>query len=159
LEKNLLDSALACFTEALGIFEKRGEKRQAANEFNNIGYVYLKKHQWHRAIEYLERSLEIGEKLGDKRLQAVVYDNLGDAFKGRGEREKAIEFYERSLRLSENLGDRQQSADAYKHLGQVYPDRKKALIYLEKALQLYTQLGIEREINFVKRLLEEHKKG
>jgi len=63
-----INQAISYFERALSIDEKYQHKRGKGNTLNNLGQGYLRKRNYRKALDHLEKALVIGEKLGDPKI-------------------------------------------------------------------------------------------
>jgi tetratricopeptide (TPR) repeat protein len=59
---------------------------------DSLGWVYYRKADYPKAIEYLERALELSSH------DPVVAEHLGDAYQKVNKPEKALEIYKKALK-------------------------------------------------------------
>lgn len=152
-----LDEAKELLKKSLGLSEKLEDKQGIARANNNLGIIHWERKEFDEAIVAYNRSLRLSIELGDKRTIAILYDNLGEAYRLKGEFESAIDYYNKSLSLSEELGFKWQIAEVNSNLGRIFKatDSARSYSYLKTALDIFTNLGAEKEIEKVKEIIDE----
>lgn len=151
-----LERARELMRKSLFLAEKLGDQQGIARSYNNLGIIYWEQQEYDDAIEAYKKSLRLSEILGDKHTITILYNNLGEAYKLKGMVKRAEEFYRKSLELSTELGFKWQIAEVYCNLGELYKgsDPEKSKEYLRSALELYTTLGAKREVEKLRRIME-----
>lgn len=93
---------------------------EVANQYNNLGRVYLEFGKLDRAIEAFQRATAIDERRADR--FGVAYDlrNLGAAQAGLGRREEAERTFTRALALSVEIQDDNNRLRTLVELGDLY---------------------------------------
>jgi predicted ATPase len=99
--------ALEHQNRALAIYERYDNQREIAHVSCNIGFLHLKKAEYHLAQTFLRRSFSLAERIGDIPLISVVFHNLGELAASSGDLQEAETFYKRSLVLAEQVEDRE----------------------------------------------------
>ncbi|HJT55206.1 MAG TPA: AAA family ATPase, partial [Ktedonobacteraceae bacterium] len=99
--------ALAHMNRALAIYEQYDRQREIAHACCNIGNIHLKKAEYGRADDFLQRSLNLAERTGDTPLLSVVFHNLGELASYATHLAEAAALYKRSLELAEQFNDRE----------------------------------------------------
>lgn len=100
---------------------------------------------FHKAIEYYEKSLIIGDTLDDRRGKSICHKGLGATYHALGKFYKSIEYYKKAIKTMKEIGDKVSEAICYKELGDVYESLGTDYLEHEKF-----QKGIE----YIKRSLE-----
>jgi tetratricopeptide (TPR) repeat protein/DNA-binding PadR family transcriptional regulator len=153
-----LDKAIELTKNSLALAETLNDTQGIARAYNNLGIIYWEQRKLDQAIEAYNRSLELSETLGDKHTIAILYDNLGEAYRLKELNEKAEEFYMKSLALSEQLGFMWQIGEVNSNLGIMYKnlDQEKSSEYFSKALEMYSSMGAVREVEKLKKIMDEN---
>jgi tetratricopeptide (TPR) repeat protein len=112
--------------------------------YDAIGLVYLRKHNYDKAIECYEKAIELNTPD-----LAGTFNDMGLAYIGKLDYDKAIECYKKAIELELNF------AEAYFNIGNAYIEKldyDKAIECYEKAIELnpdlkvvYTNMGIAYE--------------
>ncbi|MHA1147117.1 MAG: tetratricopeptide repeat protein [Promethearchaeota archaeon] len=147
--------------QALEIHDNNNYEMFIGEEVHNIGVAYQQMEKYKEAIPYYKRSIEIHEKLKDSRRKGDGMYNLGLCLNKTGKYEEAIEIFSACLEndIEEEYEDNQ--ALDYKGLGEAYMGKgnnEKALKHLNKSLKMLEDLGYEREIEKIKKLIENVKR-
>lgn len=136
--------AIACFLDAMKIFEDMEDAKGIAACNGNIGIVYWYQNNRDKSLEYYGKALEQYELLGDKVGIANQYNNMGLVYSEQKKYDQAIELYKKSLVIYEELGNKQGVAKRLNNIGIVYEekgDHAEALQYYREALGLRELLG------------------
>ncbi|MBI5570197.1 MAG: tetratricopeptide repeat protein [Desulfomonile tiedjei] len=139
-----LKQALQKYQEALGIYDKVGEREDAAYAYNDIGTIYAGWGEYRQAVEYYGKSLAIKRKFGDLKGEGQSLGNLGNVHLEWGQYGKAVEYYEKELAICRKLGDLKGESMSLTCLGIVHSARSqygKAVEYYEKSLELSRKIG------------------
>ena len=86
----------------------------------DLGIVFQKSSDFHKAIEYNECHLQTAKEVGDKAGEGRAYENLGNAYHSLGDFQKAIQYHERHLQIAKQVGDKAGQGGAYGNLGNAY---------------------------------------
>ncbi|MBD2440454.1 tetratricopeptide repeat protein [Nostoc sp. FACHB-110] len=98
-----LQAGLGLFQQSLAIFKQYGAKAGEANSLVNIGYVYLRKGEYVKALEFLNLSLDIRRQLRDKESEWIPLSYIAEVYVNLGEYEKALSFYQPALTVLKEL--------------------------------------------------------
>jgi len=142
--KNLEDSALAYYKNALEIRRRISESIGVAKILHNIGMVYFNLSDYPKALDFQQQSLQIFESnkynpgiAGDLNSIGVIYLTVADY-------PRALDCYFRALRIFEQSGDKGNIAMVSSNIGLIYnhlSDYGKALKYHFDALKIYQESG------------------
>lgn len=102
---------------------------------NNLGRVYAKLGETHKAIESYKQALDISRLIGDPKRESDALQNLGNAYAKLGEINKVIDSFERALAIAHEIQDRDRESTILVDLGVAYFD----LGEICKAIELYEQ--------------------
>lgn len=111
--------------------------------YMNIGSVYMKKDQFAKGAEYLEKGLEISETINGRYsiYSAMFLNNLGAYYVQTQQLEKALNFFERSLFIKERIEGKKSkgTSSTYNNIGKIYfklGDCKKAIENYEVSIEI-----------------------
>lgn len=99
---------------------------------------------FHKALEYCQRSLALREALGISQGIAETLRQIGGIYWTMGELELSLTHLQRSLSVSESTGNPFDIARALNHIGLVYQDRGElntALEYYYRSLTFFETIG------------------
>ena len=99
-----LDEAERMHGKALEIFKKLGQLEGIANDYGNLGGIYLTRGDLDEAERMHRKALEIEEKLGRLEGMANQYANLGLISQNRGNQAEAVALWQKSRDLFEEIG-------------------------------------------------------
>jgi two-component sensor histidine kinase len=111
---------------------------------NNIGYVYNRKGDIPKALEYYHKSLKIQEEINDKEGIAASLNNIGHVYMTQGDIPKALEYHHKSLKINEEIGNKQGIARSLNNIGVIYDsqgDIPKGLGYYHKSLKIQEEIN------------------
>ncbi|UCE37634.1 MAG: tetratricopeptide repeat protein [Thermoplasmata archaeon] len=149
-KKGEYNESIRKLTEALDLVKNEGGKEEAL-VLEKIGMTYLRRGDYKRAFEYLEKSLEIGEIIGDQKDIATCLKNIGCMYWSRGEHEKALKNFEKSLKIHDKIGDQPGIHACLNNIGEVHRikgEYERALEWLEKSLRIGEKIGNQIGIGF-----------
>jgi len=151
-----LETAKTLLKKSLELSEKLEDDRGIARVQNNLGIIHWEQNKLDEAVAAYEQSLKLSVELDDKKTIATLYNNLGEVFRVKESFAEAERYYQKSLELSGQLGFKWQVAEVNLNLGQLYKenDEERSKKYLNTALDLYRELGAEKEIKRVQILLD-----
>ena len=89
-EQGDAEAALTYARRSLAAWEQLGTQAQIASTWNTIGWVYLRRKQFSRAQEALDRAERMAHELHDDRLLAYVLQTRGELALARGAVAEAI---------------------------------------------------------------------
>jgi serine phosphatase RsbU (regulator of sigma subunit)/Flp pilus assembly protein TadD len=141
--------ALDCYSKAVRIDEKTGNRSGLAKHLGSLGIVYKEQGNYPKALEHYLKALKISEELDNKYLVATWLANIGIVYHEQHDYPRALSYYDRSSRMAELLKNRQLQANNISNSGTVYTeqgDNKKALECGLKALRINEELGNKIEI-------------
>jgi len=84
------DSAILCYSEALGLFSEIGDEKGMSACYNNLGLISQETGKYEEALKYYNRSIDIDTKLNDEIGVAITKENMADIYIYRGELKKAL---------------------------------------------------------------------
>jgi len=84
------DSALLCYSQALGIFSKIGDRNGMSACYNNLGLISQETGKYEEALKYYEHSIEMDTKLNDKIGIALTKENMADIYIYQGDSKTAL---------------------------------------------------------------------
>lgn len=125
-----------------------GDLEGQAGTLNHIGLGYEDRHDYRRAVGFIEASLSIVADLGYADGKAACQANLARLYVKLGEFGKAARFYRQSLQLSQELGCSHGVGYCLHGMGYMYHRLEqfdKALDYYGQALAVRDRLGYPRE--------------
>jgi tetratricopeptide (TPR) repeat protein len=84
------DSAILCYSEALGLFSEIGDEKGMSACYNNLGLISQETGKYEEALKYYKHSIDIDTKLNDEIGVAITKENMVDIYIYRGELKKAL---------------------------------------------------------------------
>jgi tetratricopeptide (TPR) repeat protein len=140
------------------ILHQRGlERLQKRDDPFSKGVKLMGENKWAEAISELREAMKEAEAVYLVKLCNLI----GLCYSNLGEPNSALETYKLCLSLANSLNDKKGEAFALCSLGRISENRgkwRKALRYFERALEIFTQIGAQKEIKITKRNIQELKK-
>ena len=131
--------AIAHLNDAGEIFQKLNDKKNHAENLNQLGLVYYNIKQPELALAEHEKALKLYEELKDENGIAFSYGCLGHLYEKRHSYDKALSYQQQALTFYEKKNDQHGMATIYENIGSIYEDQEDyplALEYFTKALRL-----------------------
>ena len=131
--------ALQYFQNAVEVFEKLRDVKEAANNEVCIGVIHWYLGNLSKALEYYEKAYEKHKKLKNKLGQARSLGNMAIIYDDMKQKEKALATYEKALPIFIELNDSTAIASCYDNMGLVYKalrQFKEAEGYMKTALNI-----------------------
>lgn len=128
--------AIRCFERALEMRRAIGEKMGEASLLNNLGNIYVRQGDHHKALTYYQSSLKIVELLQDTQRVARANYSIALAHAALGGYPEALNHLFEYLWYAENQNDSLEMAVAYNMIGAVKSEielTEEALLYFNKA--------------------------
>ncbi|MBK9338566.1 MAG: tetratricopeptide repeat protein [Lewinellaceae bacterium] len=89
--------AVACFEQALRLFEKQGVQKRAANMLNNIGVMYNYAGDYVNALKFFDKAHAAQAALGDNAGAAITLSNMGIISMLSSDYPKALNYFDRAI--------------------------------------------------------------
>ena len=149
LRMEKLDSALNVLYQA----KKKVLEKDLPFLNTQLGYVYERKGQLDRAVDYALESLRLGEKLSDKKAIALAYSDLSNLFWKQSKFEFGLEYGLKSAKIFEDrdINDLDYGFTLYV-IGNNYlalKDYQKALNYFEHSIAIGERYGFYNNLSDV----------
>ena len=149
LRMEKLDSALNVLYQA----KKKVLEKDLPFLNTQLGYVYERKGQLDRAVDYALESLRLGEKLSDKKAIALAYSDLSNLFWKQSKFESGLEYGLKSVEIFEDrdINDLDYGFTLYV-VGNNYlalKDYQKALNYFEHCRAIGERYGFYNNLSDV----------
>ena len=132
-------------------------EKDLAHLNTQLGYVYERRGQLVKAVDYALESLRLGEKLDDKRAIAMAYSDLSNLFWKQSKFESGLEYGLRSLALFEERGINDMDYDFTLYVvGNNYMSLKaydEALKYFQHAIAIGERYGFYNNLSDIYMLL------
>ena len=129
-------------TEALGLFQKIGERALQADCHHQIAAVRYHAGDYAHMLEHGLVSLRLREELGDRLGSARALTSLGLAHHALSDMETSLSYYVRALAIYEEDGDLQPATACLNNLGKIYyslEDYETALGYHQRSAHVAAQ--------------------
>ena len=127
------------YSLALERLEGKGETKELAQVYSQIGAVHLHLNAFEKALNYYFKALDIYDKQGNTQAQWSIYNNIGVIFRKNGSYDEALTYLKKSLVLAESLNNPTAIAYPLYHLGNVEElkgNLKEAEGYFRRRLKL-----------------------
>lgn len=148
------EEALRYGLKELALCEKKGERISQAIASNNVGAYYRNRGDYDRALEYTQAALHIcvSDPKSDPADVAWTYSNLSAIWYRKKDFPQSIATSQAALAILEKHFPGKKPHDLiiiYNDLANAYTELsayEKSLSYLQKALLLHRQTGVEKDI-------------
>jgi tetratricopeptide (TPR) repeat protein len=151
------DKALEHFEKSLGIFEKIGSRRSLDETYILIAEVYIKKKDLKRSLDFCKRAFELSKEIGLKERIASSKKIFGMIFKEEKKWKESIESFEDSVKILKEMGREKELAESHYEFGLMWKAKgepEKAKVHLNKALDIFEKLKLEKWVEKMKLELE-----
>jgi tetratricopeptide (TPR) repeat protein len=152
------DKALVLYEKSIEVARRTGEVRLRAFGLSNASACYIDKEEFKTATNYLGEAEDIFVKLGDKTALASVYIHRGNIYRLQRNWKESEEYFQESMRISEESGSDYHLGDALYHYGLLLSDKsdpRRSIPVLQRAQAIFEQLGNERKVAKVTKILSE----
>lgn len=134
-----LEEAIYQYEEALALSIESNDKNRIAGSYNNLGNVYVQKHDYKPAYEYLQKSVRIYKEINEIKKLAYPLSNIGKIHLDQKQYDSAIYYYNQTIEISTAYDDHYELAQTFKRMASIYyemGDFTQALNYCDKSLNL-----------------------
>ncbi len=102
------DKAIYHYLKAIALFDEGDHTGRMADDYFNIGTVFLKIGIYEEAIPYFEKAVQYYEQVGDTQYTAITFANLAMCHwkKGSPENSIALEYYGKAIGIELKSGSR-----------------------------------------------------
>ena len=131
------------FLQAIEIYKKVGDRKNAALACNSVGKIYKNWSEYDKAVEYYEKSLSICRDIKDRKDEVEPLNGLGLVYQHRGQYDKAVEYFQKSFATAKEVKDLRGEAISLGNLGLVYQNwgqYDNALKHYEKILAITKEI-------------------
>jgi len=149
-------NALKYYSQSEQIARGLNDKSIWARVLNGIGGTHMIRGDYEKAIEYYIQSLGIKNQVGDIRGTASTLHNMGDCYIELRDFENAQHCLMESMKIAVEFGDRNTEAACLQNIGRLFLVKgmlPEAVDQLKRALFIYTDLRIKKEISNCNKLL------
>jgi tetratricopeptide (TPR) repeat protein len=136
------DAAEEHLTGALTVFRDLGMGDAVAWTLDYVGALDAARGRTGAAVETFERSLAMHRDIGDRHGQAWALNSLGEVMLAAGRPAEAVRLHTEAHEFAVEIEARDEQARAEAGLGRTVSDAAEARRRLERALDLYTELGM-----------------
>jgi CHAT domain-containing protein/Tfp pilus assembly protein PilF len=139
-----LEEGLKLFQQALAIFKQNGASAGEGDSLVNIGYVYLRKGENLKALNFFQQALNISSKTRNVGLQWIAQSYIGEVYVNLVDYQKAIDSYNLSLSLIRELKTANPKDSQYNNSEKNLLTDMASVYFrvgkYQKALELYKQV-------------------
>lgn len=141
-----LDSSIIEYSKAEELYRSKGSILMVGHNLADIGYVYMDKHDYQKAMEYYSEALIIAQENNDGDLNIIATTYIGQIYHLRSEYEKALETYLNALSyfLKKEKNYDRNVAIMYNNVAGVYlklEEIDSSKVYFKKGLDLSVQIN------------------
>nr|WP_321452252.1 tetratricopeptide repeat protein [uncultured Carboxylicivirga sp.] len=139
------DATLKLYFSALSVFEKEKHFIGSLRTLNNIGAVYDRIENFHKAINYYQLCIQLFNETPEEikteyyKYLSQIYNNLASAYEKLGEDKRAIQYYEKALKTAEIDYFPDITSSIYNNLGKIEVQNGNYNMgkeYIDKAIQI-----------------------
>jgi tetratricopeptide (TPR) repeat protein len=137
------------YIQALGIYEKMGDKQGQLLCFQNLGNIYFSLGDYSLTIESQKKALKLSKQVNDRKGIAKAHQNLGETFFHLGDNKAAIKEFILSIKSKEALDDKEGTGITLASLGSLHfhqKDYAKAAYYYNKALEINKTIDLKAQM-------------
>ena len=145
----MLDSSLAYFQKALGIFKHKKYFTKTSQSYSGLGLIYREKGIYNKALENYLKAHEFAVKANDQKRMAKALTGIGVVHAIQGDTKKALYYYKEAEKINIALDNKQGLASCYNNIGLLYSDGEhfqKAIFYFRKSLKIDEEIDDQRGI-------------
>lgn len=139
--------------QSLSLFEEIHHSEGIAQAQQILGFCYMHKNQFEKALALLQDSLSYYKKAEQKVAIADTLEVIGIYYFGNHiDYNQALGYFKKSLAIREELNHTYGLARSYYFIGDVYSatyEKELALDYYQKSLTIMEQLHYEHEIRWI----------
>src|SRR5579863_1097209 len=143
-DQGLLDEAEKVYLDALAVTEQRQNKRGRGLILNNLGGLYLLRHETEKSAQCFEEAVHIFRDMGDQYNYAASQVNLGSVWRDQGRLQDALNSYLASLQVYQQLGDLHGVASGMASIAFLYQfsqHTEEARAMYQQAFTLFDSIG------------------
>ncbi|MFL5765222.1 MAG: tetratricopeptide repeat protein [Bacteroidia bacterium] len=143
------DLALTNFLEALNLFKNKPNAPEVGGVLNGIGNVYLYQKNYAEALNYYRKGYFQSIRSGDDRGMYTFSMNVGNSHLMIGNYDSAFYYLNKSVELTEKTKNKAALGEVYITMSVFYEETKryeKAIEFSKKALDVYTELGLQKQL-------------
>lgn len=141
---NDYDSALIFFQKSKDLYRSINNTEGMLRSVDFLSYVYYKKNNYYKAIEYGKRGLFLSDSLGYYGFKADFYLDIGSCYDEMGELEEAIRSYLLAEKIYLKDNDSSGIVSCYINIGIIYSQNDnfiESIEYFEKAQEIGVLAG------------------
>lgn len=142
--KEEYDSALACGWRALSFFRKISFYPGVVAAGENIGVIYNRQGNYHKAIRLFYKVLALQEHLGDSARIGVTLVNMASIYRNLGKPDSTLKLHERALVIAEKHQLNSLLVTILTNIGSMHmrqQHKEKAFPFFERAERLAAEFG------------------
>ncbi len=143
-DKELYDSSIALYNEALKIRQQLNDDLGVARLYNKIGIIYQRQGDFSKSLYYQQNALSLFEKTNDNLGTSYALNNIGILQQNLGRYDEAINYHNQSIAIKQKMNDKQGLAQSYVNVANIFKIKEeynKAEEYYTKAVDVSRQLG------------------
>jgi predicted ATPase len=151
------DRALESYEKSLKISEKIGSQRVMTWAYFSIADAYLKKKDIKRALDFCNQTLNLSKMVDAKESVALSKCVLGMIHREQKDWIQSIENFKENIKILQERGYVWHLGNSYFEFGLMWKEKgdiEKAKEHLNKALDIYEKLKMEKHLEKVKATIE-----
>jgi len=139
--------------EAVELFTEIGDKRTLSDAYKLLAEVELASGHLDAAQHYCQQSLALAREINDREYEGRAFRVLGQIYRAAGKSAQAINELQGSIHILTEIGSRLELGRSFYELGYTFLmiERQPELAgeHLCQALQIFKDLGVEKELEKV----------
>jgi DNA-binding CsgD family transcriptional regulator len=140
------DNSVQEYLSALSYYREAGDQKNEAKAYNNLGLVYYRLQQLHKAFGYHRQAMAIWDSIGYEKGLGSSLTNLSYIYASRNSFDTAFIYLEKALDIYRRSGNLRRESNTYINIGWVYMKKgnpEKALVYFERSLPMSKKGGFK----------------
>jgi len=121
------DTTIKICEEILFIAKKIGDKKNIAESYGWLGYLYANIGEIDKAIKYDTLAAEYLQETGDKKSLAITYINIASIYDDKGEIFTALKYYKKSIKIQTEIDDKNGLAITLNNIGYIYYNNRDTI--------------------------------
>ncbi len=153
LMQEKIEKAEKRFQRSLDICEKIGYKHLKNHLLNSLAMVFIKQGKLDKALEKTDSALNLSDEIKENIERGISYKIKGIIHKNKNEFEDGQKEFDKGLKILKKTDEKKEVAELLYHYADIWKkdgDEKKFRDYMENALSLFEEIGMEYWISKVK---------
>ncbi len=144
------DSAILYANRGVALAEKIHFEKGKANCMQQLGFAFLHKDEYNKALKNFQDALNIYQKTGNKKGESFALLEIGDVYATLAKNDLSLEYFNKSLQISRQVKDVKEVGRTYEKISYIYSDLgnySEALNYALKGLNALEKVNDKPNIS------------